>query len=168
MSRFIESIPPQILRVRRACGIVSILVVLFMVVFYDSCPSRENNANSYYTQFQYQSNNELLNSIVFDASSVVGTQEWMRKKEIEMEARRTHVQEVCAKLNSKDRWRAKDIGRHIWFDMRHRFALCTHAKVWLINALMDLCIQIDIKILIDTTYKNFNNSTYRLFQTFGA
>ena len=139
-----------------------------MVVFYDNYPTRENNANSYYTQFQYQSKNEQLNSIMSDGSSVLGTQEWMRKKEIEMEARRTHVQEVCAKLNSKDRWKATDIGRHIWFDIRHRFALCTHAKVWLINALMDLFIPLGVKRFIDTTNKKINNSSYRLPQYFGA
>ena len=139
-----------------------------MVVSYDNCPTRENNASSYHTQIQYQSNNEHLDNIVSDASSVVGTQEWMRKKEIEMEARRTHVKEVCAKLNSKDRWRATDMGKHIWFDIRHRFALCTHPKVWLINILIHLFIQLDIKRFIDTTNKEFNNSTYRLPQTFGA
>ena len=94
---------------------VLILGVLFMVVFYEKTNYRQTNR------------------IVSDASSVVGSQEWMRKKEAEFEARRAHVQGVCAKLNSKNRWRATNQGEHFWFDIRHGIALCAHAKVGLVN-----------------------------------
>ena len=90
---------------------VLILGVLFMVVFYEKTNYRQTNR------------------IVSDASSVVGSQEWMRKKEAEFEARNAHVQEVCAKLKSKDNWRAKE-QRYFWFDIKHGIALCAHAKVW--------------------------------------
>ena len=68
------------------------------------------------------------NRIVYDESYVVGSQEWMRKKEAEFEARKAHVREVCAKLKSKDNWRAKE-QRYFWFDIKHGIALCAHAKV---------------------------------------
>ena len=90
-----------------------ILGVLIIVNFYD------------------QLNCKQANHIVSDASSVVGSQEWMRKKEAEFEARRAHVQEVCAKLNSKNRWRETQQGKHFWFDIRHGIALCPHDKVGL-------------------------------------
>ena len=79
--------------------------------------------------FNDKRNYKQANRIVSDASSVVGSQEWMRKKEAEFEARNAHVQEVCAKLKSKDHWRAKE-QRYFWFDIKHRIALCAHAKVW--------------------------------------
>ena len=109
---------------------LSILVLSFMVIYHDSYPPR-NNASYTYPPFKYKSNEERLHHIVSDASSVVGTQEWMRMKEAEFEARKIHVQEVCAELSSKDRWISTDQGRHFWFDIRHGFAVCAHPKVWL-------------------------------------
>jgi len=106
---------------------LSILVLSFMVIYHDSYPTR-NNASYTYPPFKYKSNEERLHHIVSDASSVVGTQEWMRMKEAEFEARKIHVQEVCAELSSKDRWISTDQGRHFWFDIRHGFAVCAHPK----------------------------------------
>ena len=54
----------------------------------------------------------------------------MRKKEIDFEARRARVKEVCAKYDSENRWRETDQGSHFWFDIEHGFAFCVHAKVW--------------------------------------
>ena len=54
----------------------------------------------------------------------------MSKKEIDFEARRARVKEVCAKYNSENRWRETDQGSHFWFDIEHGFAFCVHAKVW--------------------------------------
>ena len=54
----------------------------------------------------------------------------MRKKEIDFEARRARVKEVCAKYDSKNRWRAMEQGSYFWFDIEHGFAFCVHAKVW--------------------------------------
>ena len=132
MSRF-ESIPlePRQFCFRRAtlaCGILSILVLLSKVIYYDSNPTRDN-ASYTYPNFKYKSDEKHLHHIVSDASSVVGTHEWIRKKEAELEERKIHVQEVCAELNSKDRWTSTDQGRHFWFDIRHGFAVCTHPKV---------------------------------------
>ena len=53
----------------------------------------------------------------------------MRKKEIDFEARRARVKEVCAKYDSENRWRETDQGSYFWFDMEHGFAFCAHAKV---------------------------------------
>ena len=94
---------------------VLILGVLFMVVFY------EKHEKTNYRQ---------TNRIVYDESYVVGSQEWMRKKEAEFEARKAHVREVCAKLNSKDQLVSTE-KRYFWFDIEHGIALCAHAKVWL-------------------------------------
>ena len=128
MSRFDGSISPQQLcfsRATLACGMLSILVLLSLVIYYDSYPTRDNSS------YTYPPNEEHLHHIASDASSVLGTQEWMRKKEAELEERKIHVQEVCAELNSKDRWTATDQGTHFWFDIRHGFAVCTHPKVHL-------------------------------------
>ena len=91
-----------------------ILGVLIIVNFYD------------------QLNCKQANHIVSDASSVVGSQEWMRKKEAKFEARKAHVREVCAKLSSKYQWVSTE-QRYFWFDIKHGIALCAHAKVWLCN-----------------------------------
>ena len=80
--------------------------------------------------FNDKRNYKQANRIVSDASSVVGSQEWMRKKEAEFEARKAHVREVCAKLNSKYQLVSTE-KRYFWFDIEHGIALCAHAKVWL-------------------------------------
>ena len=59
----------------------------------------------------------------------MGSIEWMRWKERDMEARRARVKEVCAKYDSKDRWRETEQGRHFWFDLEHGLAFCSHPKV---------------------------------------
>ena len=80
--------------------------------------------------FNDKRNYKQANRIVSDASSVVGSQEWMRKKEAEFEARKAHVREVCANLNSKYQLVSTE-KRYFWFDIEHGIALCAHAKVWL-------------------------------------
>ena len=79
--------------------------------------------------FNDKRNYKQANRIVSDASSVVGSQEWMRKKEAEFEARKAHVREVCANLNSKYQLVSTE-KRYFWFDIEHGIALCAHAKVW--------------------------------------
>ena len=74
-----------------------------------------------------------MNLNVADASSVVGSKEWMRKKEVDLEARRALVKDVCAKYDSKNRWRETEQGRNFWFDIEHGFAFCVHEKVWFVN-----------------------------------
>ena len=137
MSKFNEGIIQPIFfrRATLTCGTLLILGVLFMVICYDHFPTKESIASYTYKTFQYEPKIKQANRIVSDASSVVGSQEWMQKKEAEYEARRAHVQEVCAKLNSNDRWRSTDQGAGFWFDIRHGFALCTHAKVGLVIGL---------------------------------
>ena len=64
-----------------------------------------------------------------DGSSIVGSMDWMRRKEAEMEARRALVKEVCAKYDSEDRWREEEPARKFWFALEHGFAFCSHPKV---------------------------------------
>lgn len=134
MSKFDKDIIKPIFcrRATLTCGTLLILGVLFLVICNEHFPTRENIASYAYETFKYNPQIKEANRVVSHASSVVGSQEWMRKKEAEFEARRAHVQEVCAKLNTKDRWRETQQGKHFWFDLRHRIALCTHAKVGLV------------------------------------
>ena len=134
MSKFDEDIIKPIFcrRATLTYGTLLILGVLFLVICNEHFPTRENKASYAYETFKYNPQIKQANRVVSDASSVVGSQEWMRKKEAEFEARRAHVREVCAKLNSKNRWRATDQGKHFWFDIRHGIALCAHAKVGLV------------------------------------
>ena len=57
----------------------------------------------------------------------------MRKKEVDLEARRALVKDVCAKYDSKNRWRETEQGRNFWFDIEHGFAFCAHEKVWFVK-----------------------------------
>ena len=130
MSKFDEGII-QPLFCRRAtltCGTLLILGALFIVICNKQFPTKENIASYAYETFKYNPKMGEANRVVSDASYVLGSQEWMRKKEAELEARKTQVQEVCAKLNSK-RWRATKQGKNFWFDIRNGIALCAHAKV---------------------------------------
>ena len=134
MSKLNEGII-QLIFCRRAtltCGILLTLGVLFITIINKQLPTKESIASNIYTTFKYEPNIKQANGIVSDASSVVGSQEWMGKKEGQFEARRVHVQEVCAKLNSKNHTEATEQGTHFWFDIRHRIALCTHPKVRLV------------------------------------
>ena len=70
-----------------------------------------------------------LNNIRIPEHANFMSKEWMEKKEAALEARRTHVKEVCEKFNLKDHQRVRDQGRPFWFDIRHGFAFCVHAKV---------------------------------------
>ena len=131
MSKFDEDII-KLLFCRRAtltCGTLFILVVLFIVICEENFPTKEIIAIYTYGNYGYNPKIKQANPVVSDASSVMGSEEWMSKKEDEFEARRAHVQEVCAKLNSEDRWREPKQGKHFWFDIRHGIALCAHAKV---------------------------------------
>ena len=135
MSKFDEDII-KLLFCRRAtltCGTLFILVVLFIVICEENFPTKEIIAIYTYGNYGYNPKIKQANPVVSDASSVMGSEEWMSKKEDEFEARRAHVQGVCAKLNSKNRWRATNQGEHFWFDIRHGIALCAHAKVGLVT-----------------------------------
>ena len=135
MSKFDESIiqPLFCRRPTLTCGTLLILGALFIVICNEYFPTNEIIASYTYETSKYEPKIKQANRVVSESSSVVGSQEWMRKKEAQFDARRAHVQEVCAKLNSKDRWRETQQGKHFWFDIRHGIVLCAHAKVGLVQ-----------------------------------
>ena len=75
------------------CITMSIFGAVCMVIFFDHFQTKENIANYTYYNYKYKPNYKHVNRIVSESSSVVGSQEWMRNKEIELEARRTQVRE---------------------------------------------------------------------------
>ena len=76
------------------------------------------------------SNRDHENINVVDESLLVGSRKWMKKKEVEFEARKSRVKDVCAKFDQINRWREKEQGkRHFWFDLKHGFAFCAQPKV---------------------------------------
>ena len=136
MSKFVvdtlQSIPCR--RATLKYGTLFILGVVFTVIFFD------------------KPNYEGKNRIVSDASSVLGSQEWMWKKEAEFEARRAHVREVCAKLNSKYQWASTE-QRYFWFDIKHGIALCAHAKVWFFFCIQNVALRFKCSIVCLTLQK---------------
>ena len=76
------------------------------------------------------SNQDHQNINVLDEGSLVGSTKWMKKKEVEFEARKSRVKDVRAKFDQMNRWREKEQGkRHFWFDLKHGFAFCAQPKV---------------------------------------
>ena len=75
------------------------------------------------------SNQDHENINVVDEGSHVGSRKWMKKKEVEFEARKSRVKDVRAKFDQMNRWREKEQGKwHFWFDLKHGFAFCAQPK----------------------------------------
>ena len=102
-----------------------------MVIYNDIIPTGQNSFKDGTFHVLEDAHAASRSNHDYVSGSIVGSREWMRRKEVEMEARRSRVKEVCEKYDSKKRWREKEQGKKFWFDLRHRFAFCAHPKVWL-------------------------------------
>ena len=102
------------------CGALSILGTFFVVIQNDIFALHASST----------SNRDHENISVEDASLLVVSRKWMKKKEVEFEARRARVKDVCATFDPINRWREKNQGKlHFWFDLKHGFAFCAQPKV---------------------------------------